>query len=115
MAEPVLHHPRLAWDGARICVRVIESGHLCAWLDEQLGLVLGPDFHRALFDSWDRLWWSERPDAPYVEAGPWRARAPERPTGPPRPPVPPPHPPSRGRPPPRAPAPPPPPRAAPVT
>ena len=74
MAEPVLHHPRLAWDGARICVRVIESGHLCAWLDERLGLLLGPDFHRALFDSWDRLWWSERPDAPYVEAGLWRVR-----------------------------------------
>jgi hypothetical protein len=74
MAGQVLHQPRLAWDGARVIVRVADSGHLYGWLSEQIGRVLGPAYRQALFDSRNRLWSTGRPDAPQVEAGLWRAR-----------------------------------------
>jgi hypothetical protein len=74
MTAQVLHHPRLAWDGARAIVRMLESGQPYAWLAEQLGDLLGPEYRHALFDSWHRIWVTDRPDAPQVEAGLWRVR-----------------------------------------
>jgi hypothetical protein len=74
MTEQVLHHPRLAWDGARVIVRALESDHLYGWLDERLGALLGMPYQQALSDSFNRLWWTERVDAPQAEAGLWRAR-----------------------------------------
>jgi len=74
MTGPVLHHPRLAWDGARVIVRALESDHLYGWLNERLGAMFGPQYHQALSDSFSRLWWTERADAPQAEAGLWRAR-----------------------------------------
>ena len=70
----ILQHPRLAWDGARVFVRAIDSEDLYWWLHARLGELVGPGYQQALADSWNRLWWSERPDAPYVEAGLWRVR-----------------------------------------
>jgi len=74
MSEGVLHHPRLAWDGARVIVRALESDHLYGWLNERLGALFGPLYQQALSDSFSRLWWTERVDAPQAEAGLWRAR-----------------------------------------
>ncbi len=74
MAEQVLHHPRLAWDGARVIVRALETDRLYGWLNEQLGRLFGPGYQQALSDSFNRLWWTERLDAPQAEAGLWRAR-----------------------------------------
>ena len=74
MSEQVLHHPRLAWDGARVIVRAIESDRLYSWLNSQLGRLLGPAYQQALSDSFSRLWWTDRADAPQAEAGLWRAR-----------------------------------------
>jgi len=74
MTERVLHHPRLAWDGARVIVRALESDHLYGWLNQRLGAMFGPLYQQALSDSFSRLWWTERVDAPQAEAGLWRAR-----------------------------------------
>jgi len=74
MTEQVIHNPRLAWDGARVIVRALESDYLYRWLDEQLGALLGQPYRQALSDSFNRLWWTERADAPQAEAGLWRAR-----------------------------------------
>jgi hypothetical protein len=74
MAGQVLHHPRLAWDGARMFVRAWGAYHLYGWLGNQCERVLGTEYRRALFESWERLWDSDRPDAEHVEAGRWRAR-----------------------------------------
>jgi hypothetical protein len=70
----IVHNPRLAWDAARMIVRTLESDHPYAWLHDRLGALLGPAYQQALSDSWTRLWWTERIDAPAAEAGLWRAR-----------------------------------------
>ena len=74
MTEQVIHQQRLAWDGARVIVRALESDYLYRWLDDQLGILLGRRYQQALSDSFNRLWWTERLDAPQAEAGLWRAR-----------------------------------------
>jgi hypothetical protein len=51
---------------------------LHGWLDERIGAVLGPDARLALAETWMRLRYSTRPDAPHVEAGRWRARLEDR-------------------------------------
>ena len=70
----ILQHPRVAWDGARVIVRAIDSERQYLWLHSRLGELVGPGYQQALEDSWNRLWWSERMDAPHAEAGLWRAR-----------------------------------------
>ena len=70
----ILQHPRLAWDGAQVIVRTVDSRHVYGWLHARLGDLAGPAYQQALQDSWNRLWWSERMDAPHAEAGLWRAR-----------------------------------------
>ena len=62
MTGQVLHHPRLAWDAARVFVRAAEAGDAFGWLGERLAELLGDDYRQALVESWNRLWWSERPD-----------------------------------------------------
>jgi hypothetical protein len=74
MTEQVIHQQRLAWDGARVIVRALESDYLYRWLNDQLGILLGQRYQQALSDSFNRLWWTERLDAPQAEAGLWRAR-----------------------------------------
>jgi hypothetical protein len=74
MTGQVVHHPRLAWDAASVFVRALRSDQVCRWLGGQLGRKLGPAYQRALSESRDRLWSSDRPDAPQVESGLWRAR-----------------------------------------
>src|SRR2546423_6580147 len=95
MTEYVIHQQRLAWDGARVIVRALESDYLYRWLNERLGVLLGPPYQQALSDSFNRLWWTERADAPQAEAGLWRGAAggpppqhPPTPPPPPRPPLP---------------------------
>jgi len=70
----ILQHPRLAWDGARVIVRALDSEPLFTWLYNRLGQLVGPGYQQALSDSWNRLWWTERMDAAHAEAGLWRAR-----------------------------------------
>jgi hypothetical protein len=57
-----------------VIVRALESDHLYGWLNQRLGALLGPPYQQALSDSFSRLWWTERLDAPQAEAGLWRAR-----------------------------------------
>jgi len=70
----VVHHPRLAWDAARLFAASLESEPVYGWLGGELGRVFGPAYAGALAESRARLWASERPDARQVEAGLWRAR-----------------------------------------
>ncbi|MGN9909221.1 hypothetical protein ACTMTJ_16890 [Phytohabitans sp. LJ34] len=64
----------MAWDAARIVVRVLCSDQVGRWLHEQMAIRLGPAPAAALVESRLRMWASARLDAPQVEAGVWRAK-----------------------------------------
>ncbi len=69
----MVHAERLAWDGARLVVRAIGSDPVYRWLADEVG-AFGPAYRQALSDSYARLLYDRRPDAPLREAGIWRAR-----------------------------------------
>jgi hypothetical protein len=68
----VINVERLAWDGARAVVRTLEDDRF-EWLSGRVGDLLGPERQMALSDSYSRLSWRSRSDAPMIEAGLWRA------------------------------------------
>jgi hypothetical protein len=70
----VIHHPRLAWDGAMAFVGASAHPDLNGWLVGRLTDVLGQPGAKALAETRLRLTYSRRPDAPQVECGRWRAR-----------------------------------------
>ncbi|WP_420119542.1 hypothetical protein [Micromonospora sp.] len=72
----VLHHPRVAWDMARLIVASVPDDELFDWLGTELGALLGPDHAGSLQDTRQRLqpWARTTPDAAAVEAGRWRVR-----------------------------------------
>ncbi|MEU7961076.1 hypothetical protein [Micromonospora humida] len=72
----VLHHPRVAWDMARLIVASVPDDELFDWLRTELGALLGPDHAGSLQDTRQRLqpWARTTPDAAAVEAGRWRVR-----------------------------------------
>jgi len=74
MTTRVVNRERLAWDAARIVVRVLSSDQVGRWLHEQMATRLGPEPAAALVESRLRMWASPRLDAPQVEAGIWRAK-----------------------------------------
>jgi hypothetical protein len=74
MTTRVVNRERLAWDAARVVVRVLGSDQVGRWLHEQLATRLGAELAAALVESRLRMWASPRPDAPQVEAGIWRAK-----------------------------------------
>ncbi|GAA4443996.1 hypothetical protein [Phytohabitans houttuyneae] len=77
MTTRVINRERLAWDAARVVVRVLGSDQVGRWLHEQMAARLGPEPAAALVDSRLRMWASTRLDAPQVEAGIWRAKVAE--------------------------------------
>jgi hypothetical protein len=74
MTTRVVNRERLAWDAARVVVRVLGSDQVGRWLHGQLSARLGPEPAAALAESRLRMWASPRLDAPQVEAGIWRAK-----------------------------------------
>ncbi|WKU04418.1 hypothetical protein [Micromonospora sp. HUAS LYJ1] len=72
----VLHHPRVAWDMARLIVAAVPDERLFDWLCTEVGALLGPEHAGALRDTRWRLqpWARTTPDAAAVEAGRWRVR-----------------------------------------
>lgn len=74
MTTPVVNRERLAWDAARVVVRVLHSDQVGRWLHEEMATRLGTDLAAALVESRLRMWASPRLDAPQVEAGIWRAK-----------------------------------------
>lgn len=74
MTGRVVHRERLAWDAAQLFVRALGSRQVVGWLRAQVGQQFGPAYASALSGSFDRLWASQRPDAPQVEVGIWRVR-----------------------------------------
>ncbi|WP_329007556.1 hypothetical protein OG271_17675 [Micromonospora rifamycinica] len=72
----VLHHPRVAWDMARLVVSAVPDDQLFDWLCTELGALFGPEQERSLRDTGQRLrpWAHTTPDAAAVEAGRWRVR-----------------------------------------
>ncbi|RKR92286.1 hypothetical protein BDK92_6724 [Micromonospora pisi] len=70
----VIHHPRVAWDTARVFVAATETDELFGWVGERLASILGPEHRRELTDTRARLQWPTVANAEAVEAGRWRAR-----------------------------------------
>lgn len=74
MTAHAVNRERVAWDAARVVVRVLGSDQVGRWLHEEMAVRLGPETAAALVESRLRMWASSRPDAPQVEAGIWRAK-----------------------------------------
>ncbi|WP_431884813.1 hypothetical protein [Micromonospora wenchangensis] len=72
----VLHHPRVAWDMARLIVSAVPDDRLFDWLCAEVGALLGPEHAGSLQDTRRRLqpWACTTPEAAAVEAGRWRVR-----------------------------------------
>ncbi|MEV4725884.1 hypothetical protein [Micromonospora humida] len=72
----VLHHPRVAWDMARLIVSAVPDDRLFDWLCTEVGALLGPEHERSLQDTRRRLrpWARTTPETAAVEAGRWRVR-----------------------------------------
>lgn len=79
MAQPVIHQPRVAWDGARAFVRAAASPDFDAFAGRVLGR-LGPELHDELSNTRQHLLTAsvESSDTDRfttdVEAGKWRVR-----------------------------------------
>ncbi|SCG68678.1 hypothetical protein [Micromonospora coxensis] len=69
----VVHHPRLAWDTARLFVAAADDAELFAWLAHQVGEILGPAHEQELRDTGARVSYPAEDRSP-VEAGIWRVR-----------------------------------------
>jgi hypothetical protein len=75
MGTRIYHNPRVAWDFARVVVSVATANDdLYAWFSARVVDLMGRPYQLALYDTRTRLTRPTRPDAPYVEAGLWRAR-----------------------------------------
>ncbi|WP_329109772.1 hypothetical protein OG792_13205 [Micromonospora sp. NBC_01699] len=70
----VIHHPRVAWDTARVVVAAAETDEVFGWLTDRVATILGPEHRRELIDTRARLRWPTRANAEAIEAGRWRAR-----------------------------------------
>ncbi|MFR9775974.1 hypothetical protein ACL02O_07935 [Micromonospora sp. MS34] len=69
----VIHHPRVAWDTARVIVEAIPDEQLFAWIRQELGGILGASARDALTETRDRLRRAGDARVP-VETGLWRVR-----------------------------------------
>jgi hypothetical protein len=69
----VLHHPRVAWDTARVIVEAMPDEQLFAWIGQELGGLLGAATQDALTETRDRLRRAGDARVP-VETGLWRVR-----------------------------------------
>ena len=67
--QNVIHRPRVAWDGARAFVQVIEAGRY-RWLSEQLGARIGREAQDHALACVVRL--GARQGSELAEAGMWR-------------------------------------------
>jgi hypothetical protein len=75
MGTRIYHQPRVAWHFARVVVDVATAGDdLYTWFSTRVADLIGPQYQLALYDTRTRLAQPVRVDAPYVEAGLWRAR-----------------------------------------
>jgi hypothetical protein len=75
MGTRIYHHPRVAWDFARVAVSIATaSEELYAWFSTRVADLIGPPYQVALLDTRTRLTHPTRADATFVEAGMWRAR-----------------------------------------
>jgi hypothetical protein len=70
MVDVVAHRPRVAWEGARAFMRVIEAGRY-RWLADVLGERIGREAQDQAVASAVRL--GARPDSTFAETGLWRA------------------------------------------
>jgi hypothetical protein len=75
MGTRIYHPPRVAWDFARAVVSIATANDdLYLWFSTRVADLIGPPYQLALYDTRTRLARPTRADAPYVEAGLWRAR-----------------------------------------
>lgn len=66
----VIHHPRVAWEGARVFVPAA-TGDAYWWLSDMVGLHLGVMYEFDLATTRLRL---QREDQLFAEIGAWRVR-----------------------------------------
>ncbi|MFG2056720.1 hypothetical protein ACGFI9_22130 [Micromonospora sp. NPDC048930] len=69
----VIHHPRVAWDTARVIVESAPDAELFAWVRQELGGLLGSSARDALTATRDRLCRAGDARVP-AETGLWRVR-----------------------------------------
>src|SRR5258706_13661620 len=76
MRQQIIHHPRVAWDFARIAVTMAEADdEVYRWFRLRLGDIAGEDALAQLTGTRSRLRQSLRPDVRPVAAGQWRVWA----------------------------------------
>ena len=78
MGTPITHQPRVAWDGARAFVRIVQHPYYAEFAD-QVRHRIGPDHHMLLEDTRARILDNlDRTGGDRyvvdVEAGKWRVR-----------------------------------------
>ncbi|SBT52723.1 hypothetical protein [Micromonospora auratinigra] len=69
----VIHHPRAAWDMARVIAGAVPDDQLFDWLRAELGALFGPATEAALTATRDRLRRAGDARLP-VESGLWRVK-----------------------------------------
>ena len=76
MTVKIQHHPRIAWDLARVLVSAAEAADddEYVWFSAQLGELLGNRHRWVLFDTRSRLSADLGQDRRPAELGLWRAR-----------------------------------------
>jgi hypothetical protein len=75
MATRIYHHPRVAWDFARVAVSMATANDdLYVWFSSRVAEVMGGPYRGHLSETRTRLTHPGRADAPLAEAGLWRAR-----------------------------------------
>jgi hypothetical protein len=74
MTAPVVHRPRVAWDGALAFVRACEDVTVFAWFKAEVWQLLGAAFYTMVSTSHVRLMTAEDERTHQMEAGIWRVR-----------------------------------------
>jgi hypothetical protein len=74
MTVSVIHHPRVAWDGARAFVAACENLNVFPWFKAQVWQLLGPDYYELAQRSFVNLMYAEDERAHQIESGMWRVR-----------------------------------------
>jgi hypothetical protein len=74
MTVPVIHTPRVAWDGALAFVTACENATVFTWFKGAVWQLLGPAYYETVTLTRLNLIYAENERIHQVEAGTWRVR-----------------------------------------
>lgn len=74
MTVPVIHTPRVAWDGALAFVEACENVTVFAWFKGAVWQLLGPAYYEAISLTHVNLIYAQDERTHQLEAGVWRVR-----------------------------------------